>query len=164
VYRLWRGMIPAITHSLPLSSIDSTKTCRHSPKSITTDSNLNRRPKPLPLLTEPFKGRPPITLMRRTDSQRRALQRKIRYLHRQYPKSTPKPRYARLRMWYKDARKRRRQLKEKAEITRQVDAAGFESSERVLVLFRLFTTLHNPTAVKPTLTPTLQPHSQTQMS
>ena len=63
-------------------------------------------------------------------------------------------------MWFKDARKRHRQLKEKAELTQQVDAAGFKSSERALVLFRLFTTLHNISAVKPALSPLPPPSRQ----
>ena len=48
------------------------------------------------------------------------------------PKSTPNPRCARFRLWFKDsdARKRRNQLKEKAELTRQINDAGFDPFER----------------------------------
>ena len=86
-------------------------------------------------------------------------QRKARYLHRQIPKSTPNPRCARLRIWYKDARMRRRQIKEKVELTRQVNAAGFNQLESALLLFRLTASLHNVSVVDPAQSPT-QPHSR----
>ena len=158
-YRLWRGLIPAITHSSHPSSTNHIISRRHNPKPTTTDRNTNRRPTPFPDLSEPYKGRPPITLERRTDSQRKALRRKVQYLHQQIPKSTPNPRCARLRIWYKDARMRRRQIKEKVEFTRQVNAAGFNQLDSALLLFRLTASLHNVSVVDPAQSPT-QPHSR----
>ncbi len=65
----------------------------------------------------------------------------------------PNPCCARLHVWYKDARKRHRQLKEKAELTRQVDAAGFNQLERALLLFRLAASLHKVSVVDPAQSP-----------
>ena len=109
-YRRWRGLLPAITHS-------------STPKLNDFDYNTYRKPNPNTSTVHPhsfFPSRPPITFTRRTESQRKHLKRKIRYLHCNIPKSTPRPRCARFRLWYKEARKRRRQLRINAELSQQV--------------------------------------------
>jgi hypothetical protein len=43
-YRLWRGLIPAITHSSTPSLIDHNISRRHNPKPTTAELNTKRRP------------------------------------------------------------------------------------------------------------------------
>jgi hypothetical protein len=124
---------------------------------MTIAPNLNDKPTPFPSLTEPYKGRPPISIKKRTDSERKALNRKIRYLFKHIPKSTPNPRCARFRLWYKDARMRRKLVKDKAELTRQIEVQGFDPSERASVLFRLLATLHRISVVDPAQSPITPP-------
>jgi len=141
-YRLWRGLIPAITHSSTPSSIDHNISRRHNPKPTTAELNTKCRPTPTPISIHYFTGRPLITLNKRTDSQRKALRRKFRYLHKPFPKSTPKTHCAWLRIWHSDACKRRRLIKEKKALQSQLDRAGFTKIERALVLFNLTASLH----------------------
>ena len=141
-YCLWQGLIPAITHSSTPSSIDHNISCRHNPKPTTAELNTKRRPTPTPISIHYFTGRPPITLDRRTDSQRKVLRRKFQYLHKPIPKSTPKTHCARLRIWHSDARKHYRLIKEKKVLQSQLDRAGLTKIEHALVLFNLTASLH----------------------
>ena len=130
-YRLWRGLIPAITHSsTPSSNVSDHINRRHNPTTTTTTTPFY------------FPNRPPITFIRRTESQRKHSKRKALYLHRSIPRSTPNPRCARFRLWYKDARVRRRQLKSKVELLRQAAGMISDPIERACALFTTIASLH----------------------
>jgi len=132
-YRLWRGLIPAITHSLP--------------PNLNFSDHINRKTNPITTTSTKtpfyFPNRPPITFVKRTESQRKHLKRKIRYLHRSIPRSTPNPRCARFRLWHKEARMRRRQLKLHAELSRQVTYMFSYPIERARALFSWIARAHN---------------------
>jgi hypothetical protein len=90
-YCLWRGLIPAITHSSTPSLIDHNISCRHNPKPTTAELNTKCRPTPAPISIHYFTGRPLITHDKCMESQRKTLRRKFRYLHKPISISTPNP-------------------------------------------------------------------------
>ena len=130
-YRLWRGLIPAITHSpTPNSNVLINNNRRHNPTTITTKTPFY------------FPNRPPITFEKRTESQRKHLKRKMRYTHRSIARSTPNPHCARFRIWYKDARMRRCQLKLQAELKQQIAHMISDPTERARAQFRTIASTH----------------------
>ena len=121
-FRLKRGSLPQST-STPI------------PSKSDRDSNARRHPHITPIIVPPplptfSTYRPPIIFTKRTASQRKRLQRKLLFAHRH-----------RFRIWFNEARTRRRQLKKIAEIRTQFAGDVTNDAERAAISLSPFISL-----------------------
>src|SRR6266511_718220 len=118
------------------------------------NSNRNPNPKPIP----PFTPHPPMQLIEISPGIRKRLKRKHRFFaypnHKPHPHKFPKnlsnPRCARFRLWLKEARMRRRQLKLGHDLTEHAKQMFVDPVQRPLQREGFLSN------TKPNVTPELQ--------